>query len=226
MPPSGFENLFDPATVNTAMETLAKLGLAVLLGGLIGVERELTRRPAGVRTHMLVCLGCALFTELSQAFASPSPDRVAAQVVTGIGFLGAGTILRTGIDVKGLTTAASIWTVAAIGMAISLGGPFFWVAIAATMLTLGTLKVVAVIEDRILHEDDQHTLTMMLDSRETLGTAISAVEETGCGIRRLEVARTDEGFAVKAAIKGDTAQVIARLSGLAGVSATSLEDAN
>jgi putative Mg2+ transporter-C (MgtC) family protein len=225
VPPSGFENLFDPATLNTAMETLAKLGLAVLLGGLIGIERELTRRPAGVRTHMLVCLGCALFTEISQAFVSPSPDRVAAQVVTGIGFLGAGTILRTGIDVKGLTTAASIWTVAAIGMAISLGGPFFWVAIVATLLTFGTLKLVAVIEDRILQVDDHHTLTMTLDSRETLGKAIGIVEESGCGVKRLEVERTDEGFAVKAAVRGDASQVIARLSALQGVRATALDDA-
>ena len=223
--PSGFDNLFDPATISAAMETLAKLGLAVLLGGLIGIERELTRRPAGVRTHMLVCLGCALFTELSQAFASPSPDRVAAQVVTGIGFLGAGTILRTGIDVKGLTTAASIWAVAAIGMAISIGGPFFWVAIVATLLTLGTLKVVAVIEDRVMQEDDQHTLTMTLDSRETLGRAIGVVEEAGCGVKRLEVERTDEGFAVKAAVRGDASQVIERLSGLQGVRATALDDA-
>ena len=223
MPPSGFENLFDPATVNTAMETLAKLGLAVLLGGLIGIERELTRRPAGVRTHMLVCLGCALFTELSQAFASPSPDRVAAQVVTGIGFLGAGTIMRTGVDVKGLTTAASIWTVAAIGMAISIGGPFFWVAIVATVLTLGTLKLVAEIEDRILDADPSHTLRMTLDSREVLSTAIAAIESSGCTVRRLEIDRTDEGIAVHATLKGNPADVLQRLSNVPGVRMSSLD---
>ena len=207
------------------MLTLGKLGLAVLLGGLIGIERELTRRPAGVRTHMLVCLGCALFTEVSQAFISPSPDRVAAQVVTGIGFLGAGTILRTGLDVKGLTTAASIWTVAAIGMAVSIGGPFFWVAIVATLLTLGTLKLVAMIEDKIMQEDDQHLLTMTLDSRDTLGKAIEAVHTAGCRVKRLEIDRTDEGYAVSASLRGDAGSLLAELSTLAGVRASSLDDA-
>jgi putative Mg2+ transporter-C (MgtC) family protein len=225
VPLSGFDNLFDAATINAAVETLAKLGLAVILGGLIGIERELTRRPAGVRTHMLVCLGCTLFTEVSQAFLSPSPDRVAAQVVTGVGFLGAGTILRTGIDVKGLTTAASIWAVAAIGMAVSIGGSFFWVAIVATLLSLGTLKLVAMIEDRVMDEDDQHMLTLMLDSREALGEAIAAVEGAGCGVKRLEVQRTDEGIAVKAAIHGDLSGMTRRLSEVPGVRSTSVEDA-
>jgi putative Mg2+ transporter-C (MgtC) family protein len=217
VPISGFENLTDPETLKAATETLAKLGLAVILGGLIGIERELNRRPAGVRTHMLVCLGCALFTELSQAFLSASPDRVAAQVVTGVGFLGAGTILRTGIDVKGLTTAASIWAVAAIGMAVSIAGPFFWVAIIATFLTLGTLHLVGVFEDRVLEADIAGTLVLNLHSRETLPAVIQAIGGSNSQLRRLEVIRTEEGFGVKAAIRGEKAGVIEAIASLPGV---------
>ncbi len=110
----------------TDIELLARLALAAVLGMVVGFEREHAGHTAGVRTHLLVAVGSALFTELSfTAFASGGGDadaaRVAAQVVTGIGFLGAGAILRYGRVVRGLTTAASIWAVAALGMAAGTG---------------------------------------------------------------------------------------------------------
>src|SRR5207248_10519029 len=99
------------------------LFLAALLGALIGFERERHDRPAGLRTHILVCMGAALITQVSRHLGGVRFDesRIAAQIVSGIGFLGAGTIFRTGSVVRGLTTAASLWVVAGIGMA-SAGG--------------------------------------------------------------------------------------------------------
>ncbi len=127
--------------------TIVRVTVAFVLGGVVGYERERVQRPAGLRTHMLVAAGSACFTLASvYGFAGlgggpVDPSRVAAQIVTGIGFLGAGTILRTGATVRGLTTASSIWIVAAIGMAAGLG----MIALAAytTALTWFALRVVA-----------------------------------------------------------------------------------
>ena len=114
------------------VELILRLLLATFLAGLIGIEREVRDQPAGFRTHMLVALGACLFSIVSAHavdFLEPSdvevrydPSRIAAQIVTGIGFLGAGAIIRYGMSVRGLTTAASLWVVAAIGTAIGLGG--------------------------------------------------------------------------------------------------------
>ena len=103
---------------------ILRLVLAVVLGGIIGVERELRDKPAGLRTMILICVGAAVFSIVSEAFRPPlgeSGTRIAAQIVTGIGFLGAGAILRERHYIFGLTTAASIWTVAAVGVAVGFG---------------------------------------------------------------------------------------------------------
>lgn len=104
-----------------------RLVLAAVLGGLIGYERESAHRPAGLRTHILVCVGSALVMLVSERMTglatagSVDPGRIAAQVVSGVGFLGAGTILREGMTIRGLTTAASLWVVAGIGLAVGAG---------------------------------------------------------------------------------------------------------
>lgn len=123
-----------------------RLALAAGLGGAIGLEREFRRKPAGLRTNMLIALGSALFSILSVELgtAAGSPDRVAAQIVTGIGFLGAGAILRSGENVHGLTTAATIWVNAAIGMAAGLGA--YAVAAAGATLTLVVLALLPFME--------------------------------------------------------------------------------
>lgn len=108
---------------------LLRLGIAAALGMLVGVERDLQGRAAGIRTHLLVCVGAALFTMVSVLIGYSvqngqhvgDPARIAAQIVTGIGFLGAGTILKSGFTVRGLTTAAYLWLVAAIGVACAIG---------------------------------------------------------------------------------------------------------
>jgi len=126
----------------------ARLGMCVLLSGAVGIQRELEGHAAGLRTHMMVALGSALFTLVSafgfQDFNNvkgfvEDPGRIAAQVVSGIGFLGGGAIMKQGLDVKGLTTAATIWVVSAIGMATALN--FWFPATLATLVVLFTLEV-------------------------------------------------------------------------------------
>lgn len=129
-----------------ALDLTLRLLTAAGLGAAIGIEREVRRKPAGLRTNILIALGSALFTVVSieLAHGGGTPDRVASQIVTGIGFLGAGAILRGGHSVHGLTTAATIWVNAAIGMAAGAGA--FAIATGATMVTLIVLGVLGPIE--------------------------------------------------------------------------------
>lgn len=135
-----------------------RLVTALVIGGLIGLERSYHGRPAGFRTHALVCLSTSLlmlvtvyetlwFPGISQGRISLDPTRMAQGIMTGIGFLGAGTIMREGLAVRGLTTAASIWITAAIGILVGIG--FYFPALLVTALTLGTLSVFRWIEYKI-----------------------------------------------------------------------------
>ena len=141
---------FDLATES---DLVLRLLLSAFLGGLIGVEREIHDHPAGIRTHLLVALGSALFTVLSiVGFPSSDdvatdPSRVAAQIVTGIGFLGAGAILKYGPTVRGLTTAASLWAAAGIGMAAAASRPVL--AVAATVIVLVSLWPLRLLSERL-----------------------------------------------------------------------------
>ena len=137
----------------TVFEVFLRLVLAAALGGAIGLEREYRRKPAGLRTNMLIALGSALFAVLSIELGAVagSPDRVAAQVVTGIGFLGAGAILRSGGNVRGLTTAATIWVNAAIGMAAGIGA--YGVATGAAAITIAVLALLPAME-RLFDRDE------------------------------------------------------------------------
>jgi len=130
----------------TLTDVFLRLALAASLGGAIGLEREWRHKPAGLRTNMLIALGSAIFSILSVELgtAAGSPDRVAAQVVTGIGFLGAGAILRSGENVHGLTTAATIWVNAGIGMAAGLGA--YGIAYGGATITLVVLLLLPLME--------------------------------------------------------------------------------
>lgn len=122
------------------LELTVRLVVALVLGGLIGWERELQRMPAGFRTHALVALGAGIFTIVGAfAFDDGDPSRVAAQIVSGIGFLGGGAILHYGGTVRGLTTAASLWAAAAVGMASGAG--LFVVAVASALLVIIALEL-------------------------------------------------------------------------------------
>jgi len=129
------------------LEAILRLALAAVCGGVIVIEREITEKTAGLRTHLLVCVGSSLFTiagALGFVGHTVDPTRVAAQVVTGVGFLGAGAIMREGMSVHGLTTAASLWVTAAVGVAVGAGmylvGGF---AVLVTLLSLWVLHPLA-----------------------------------------------------------------------------------
>src|SRR3954470_21708351 len=141
-------------------QDLGRLALAAALGGAIGFERELRDREAGFRTHMLVCVGSALFTIVSAYGFSDfltsgdqviraDPTRIAAQIVTGIGFLGAGAIIRQGVSIRGLTTAATLWVAAAIGMASGAG--YYAGAVLGTIVTLIALWPLRRLAFRVVH---------------------------------------------------------------------------
>ncbi len=125
------------------LETFASLILAVFLGAVVGVERERTHKPAGLRTHMLVSLGASLFTIVSAFGFSEDPARIAAGIVAGIGFIGAGTIWAEKDKVKGITTAASLWATAAIGLATGIGD--YPLAIVVTALVVVILSSKAIL---------------------------------------------------------------------------------
>jgi putative Mg2+ transporter-C (MgtC) family protein len=146
-------------------EALERLVIALVLGGLIGLERSYHGRPAGFRTHALVCLSTSLLMLLStfglrwmpdalQARITLDPTRMAQGIMTGIGFLGAGAIMRDGLSVRGLTTAASIWVTASIGILVGIG--FYFPALLTAVLTLGTLSLFRWIERLIPAQFNAH----------------------------------------------------------------------
>jgi putative Mg2+ transporter-C (MgtC) family protein len=143
---------------------IIRLFLSALLGALIGVERETHGRPAGLRTHILVCVGSTLFTICSYliAGANGDPGRITAQIVTGIGFLGAGTIIHQGSVVRGLTTAASVWTVAAIGVGVGIGGYSLILAAITSIIVFATLNWIPLLEKQIMNKRDERSLRLTI----------------------------------------------------------------
>ncbi len=134
-------------TTQQELEASLRLLVALVLGIVIGTEREYFRHPAGMRTITAVCVGSCLFTSAGALGAHTDPTRVAAQIVTGIGFLGAGAIIRSGRSVHGLTTAAAIWVAAGVGMAGGFG--YFILAGTATLIVLAALVLLQSVEDML-----------------------------------------------------------------------------
>jgi putative Mg2+ transporter-C (MgtC) family protein len=143
-------------------EIILQLVLAMVLGGLVGLEREFLRKEAGLRTFILVCLGATLFTVISLKFSESSlgkigieydPTRIIGQIVLGIGFLCAGLIIFRGAKIEGLTTAAALWITAAIGATIGVG--FYFLAIFVTFLTILVLSGLRLIEEKLLKTKGQ-----------------------------------------------------------------------
>ena len=143
-------------------DILLRIIFSIILGSIIGLERELTNKSAGLRTQIMVCLGSCLFTILSiygfstavTLYPLGDPSRVAAQIITGIGFIGAGTVLRQGLTVTGLTTASTLWIVAAIGMACGCGK--LNIAIVSTILAVAILVLIRILEMKIMPKNLKH----------------------------------------------------------------------
>jgi len=213
-------------------ELLLRLALAAVLGGLIGVERELREREAGLRTHLLVALGSALFTivgaygfhaflESGQSVVRADPTRIAAQIVTGIGFLGAGAIIRQGLSVRGLTTAATLWVVAAVGLAAGAG--YYSAAAITTAVVLVALWPLRILAYRILrrYRPDDGRLLVELPAGQPLGEVIDEIEHVGARIDSIDVSqegdrrRLEFGLALPRGVAAP--RVVAQIADVANV---------
>lgn len=179
-------------------QAFLRILVALFLGGLIGWERETHDRPAGFRTHILVAVGSALLMLVSINMAGSFPEsnvdpgRIAAQVVSGIGFLGAGTIIREGISVKGLTTAASLWSVAAIGLAT--GGGYYYIALITTLIVFVTLYFFSRIELSIEGTQRRKLVCRVMDKPGILGKIGVTFGEENISIRNVHLNRdVDKG---------------------------------
>ena len=193
------KELFTSTEITTAV-AVVRLVAAVAAGALIGLEREAHAKPAGFRTYIIISLGAALLMILSiyvpqtfPHFQNGDPGRIAAQVVTGIGFLGAGAIFRLGVTVKGLTTAAAIWTTAAIGLVFGAG--MFAVGAIALGLILLALTVLTALEGRLIAGTEYRSLLIISDRRPGQIRQITEVlTRYGVPARKLSVSeRLDEG---------------------------------
>src|SRR5690242_11479964 len=172
---------------------IIRMILAAILGGAIGLERELKRRPAGLRTNMFICFGAAMFTVLSDRFATQfggDHARIAAQIIPGIGFIGAGSILHERGSVTGLTTAATIFVVAAIGMATGAG--FFLFAVFATIVILIALYMLGMMETRFSLKSTLLSYEVLGDNASDLLNAINhALEREHHGLHGLQMTQVD-----------------------------------
>jgi putative Mg2+ transporter-C (MgtC) family protein len=179
-------------------EALLRVVVAAALGGVVGLERELRDREAGFRTHMLVSVGSALFTIVSAyafrdflveggAVVRADPTRIAAQIVTGIGFLGAGAIIRQGLAIRGLTTAATLWVTAAIGMAVGAG--YYGGAVITTAVVLVSLWPLRILAHRVTarFRAETSTLAAQLPAGASPGPLIDEVERLGARVRSVEI---------------------------------------
>jgi putative Mg2+ transporter-C (MgtC) family protein len=196
-------------------DAAVRLSVAAGLGAAVGCERELRDREAGIRTHLLVSLGSALFTIVSaygfQEFLSRTdPTRIAAQIVTGIGFLGAGAIIRDGLSVRGLTTAATLWVVAAIGM--SAGAGYYWPAVAVTLLTIFALWPLRVIAYRTIEriKPEENRLIVELKEGQPVGPFLAQLHD----IRHFELSEEHDRRVVQLELPHIDEALVARLSDL------------
>lgn len=182
-------------------DLVLRLMLAAALGGMIGLEREYSGKPAGFRTNLLICLGAALITEVSYSVAraaagefggNPDPGRIAAQIVSGIGFLGAGSILHARGGVTGLTTAATLWVVAAIGMAV--GARAYVAAVFATTLVMLALMLLGRVEDHLIaHRPTARSIDVKLGpSVEAVGEIEKKLLALGYLVETLRVEKTGD----------------------------------
>jgi len=194
---------FPQVALALRLELLIQLVFAVVLGGAIGLEREMRGKPAGLRTNILICVGATLFTVLSIHMTAQSgdPSRIASQVLTGVGFIGAGTIIHTRGAVTGLTSAATIWVVAAIGMALGSGA--YVEALGCAVLVLVVLTGLEPLERLVARRSSVTRLIVHAKpAPETLGSLESFVERSGLELQRIETRQEDVDLVVELEVQG------------------------
>jgi putative Mg2+ transporter-C (MgtC) family protein len=185
-------------------QSMLRLIVAAILGGAIGLEREIHRKPAGLRTNMFICIGAALYTILSFKLADQfggDHTRIAAQIIPGIGFIGAGSILHSRNNVSGLTTAATMFVVASIGMAC--GGGLYGTAIFATFVLLISLTMLGVLERRFNLKEQIMMYEVRGQQAEEIIAAVNGVLEQDHKIMQtVQIGRSDGHFRVQFSING------------------------
>ncbi|HEY4657874.1 MAG TPA: MgtC/SapB family protein [Gemmatimonadaceae bacterium] len=200
------------------LDLAVKLGLAVLAGGAIGFERQIAGKPAGLRTNILICVGSALLMDLSISVGMidggpriGDPGRIAAQVITGIGFIGAGTIMQSRSGITGLTSAATIWVVAAIGLTVGAG--LFLEAMGATAAVMLVLAGLGTLEHRLLRARRSLAATVRTRPGTTLEWLKTMLFADGLTIVKVEVFDHDDDRVFEMRVKGPSRQFdIARAS--------------
>jgi len=206
-------------------ENLGRLALAAALGGAIGFERELRDREAGFRTHMLVCIGSALFTIVSaygfrefltsgDQVVRADPTRIAAQIVTGIGFLGAGAIIRQGVSIRGLTTAATLWVAAAIGMAAGAG--YYAGAVLGTIVTLIALwplrRLAFPVFERLRPEERSMIIELRPDTK--AAQLLAALEEEHARVEYFQLADEDDRRTITVTLDTPSQELLSNIADL------------
>lgn len=228
------------------LELILRLALAALLGAVIGLEREWRDRTAGLRTHMLVCLGSAVFTIVSaygfqewydampadqRTSVASDPTRIAAQIVTGIGFLGAGAIFRSDDGIRGLTTAASLWMMAAIGLATGAG--YYELAVASTVLMLIVLVSLRQVSGRIkaMNRGDDVPLEVIVAGPVAIGAVFDVIAHVDGSVSNFtaSVLRRDKPsrrltFDLSLPAEQQVTDMVGRLAMIEGVDAVSARD--
>lgn len=182
----------------TYLSVILRITVAFLLGGALGLERGLKQRPAGLRTHMLVCVGACMIMltnqYIYQVFGTGDPVRMGAQVVSGIGFLGAGTIMVTKhSQIKGLTTAAGLWATAAVGLATGIG--FYEAAVMGSIVIVLTLTVLSILDSKMHKKTRCFEVYVELKPDVSLGMFLDSVRSKGIAIEdiQMESSRSHEG---------------------------------
>ena len=187
----------EPGIVAIALRLLC----AMIVGSLVGLEREYTHRPAGLRTHILVALGACVASLMGQMLfaqygGGSDPARLSAQVITGVGFLGAGTIMKEGVSVKGLTTAASVWAVACLGIACGYG--YYALALMGMIFTLITLTVFEALQRKLVNNhsvEDKYTM-LCTDVEEVLEKITTCAKDPKITVFDLTSSKEGEVYAV------------------------------
>jgi len=206
------------------MTYFTRLILALVIGGAIGLEREFKGKPAGMRTNMLLCLGSCLIMIVSIEVAQiaprvADPGRIAAQVITGIGFLGAGTIMRSRFHIVGLTTAATMWALTALGLAIGAG--YIVLSIVVAALITATLVVIGFIEGKLETKRSFHTIQVTFDVREgAMRSILDAFAALGISSEELEMSRAGDTWRATfeyATSREKHERLVERLAALEGV---------
>ena len=209
------------------VSTVVRLALALVLGGMLGMERGRKRRPAGLRTYMIVCIASALVMitsqYMSETFSTGDPARMGAQVISGIGFLGAGTIMITSRQVKGLTTAAGLWAAACIGLAVGIG--FYIGAILCAVFVLLVMTLMSKLDVRLHLRSKQINFFAEFLSMDDLGKFIDMIRQKNYKLHDLELNRVKDSvqdlvgatFWVELNKQMNHVEVIHEFSGFPGV---------